>query len=133
MTLNIVRNYERLQTTGFASLLNDKKETIFTFRTLELPWLNNQNLISCIPRGSYKVVPRHSAKYRNHFHVLNVPSRDFILIHSGNFVSDSTGCILVGAQLRDLNKDGLLDVTDSLLTLYKLVNLLPNPFKLIIS
>lgn len=132
-TLQIVRSHERDQTTGFAALHNSKNETIMSFRTLELPWRNNINKISCIPPGTYKAVPRVSEKYGKHFHILDVPGRSFILIHYGNFVSDSTGCILVGASLRDLNKDGLLDVTDSKLTMTKLVNLIPEPFKLIIS
>lgn len=132
-TLKIVRTHERDQTTGFATLHNAKGDTIMSFRTLELPWRNNIPEKSCIPKGTYKVVPRVSEKYGKHFHIFDVAGRSFILIHYGNFVSDSTGCILVGAQLRDLNKDGLLDVTDSKLTMTKLVNLLPEPFKLIIS
>jgi len=68
--------------------------------TLENPWLNNQRNISCIPEGEYKVrlrLPRESAT-REYIHLLikDVPNRDFILVHRGNFVSQTRGCVLVG-------------------------------------
>lgn len=66
--------------------------------TLELPWKNNQRQISCIPKGIYKVVPRFSPKYKNHFHILDVPNRTFILIHVGNYPKDSLGCVLFGTN-----------------------------------
>lgn len=75
--------------------------------TLELPWKNNQHGISCIPVGVYKCVPYSSATHPNVWHVIDVPGRTSILIHSGNFASnvkllgsthesDTEGCILVG-------------------------------------
>ena len=68
--------------------------------TLENPWLDNQRNISCIPEGEYKVrlrLPRESAT-REYIHLLikDVPNRDFILVHRGNFVSQTRGCVLVG-------------------------------------
>ena len=68
--------------------------------TLENPWLDNQRTISCIPEGSYKVrlrFPRESAS-RDYLHLLvqDVPDRDWILFHRGNYPYQSHGCILVG-------------------------------------
>ena len=68
--------------------------------TLENPWLDNQRNISCIPEGNYKVrlrLPRESAT-RDYLHLLvqDVPNRDYILFHRGNFPKDTSGCILVG-------------------------------------
>jgi len=68
--------------------------------TLENPYLNNQRNISCIPEGSYKVrlrLPRESAT-RDYLHLLvqDVPNRDWILFHRGNYPSQTQGCILVG-------------------------------------
>lgn len=99
-------------------------------KTLELPWLNNARRISCIPTGEYQVVKRISQKYRNHFHILNVPARDWILIHHGNFNKDTLGCILVGRTHTDINRDTLIDVTNSLATMAELTALLPNSFTL---
>ena len=68
--------------------------------TLENPWLDNQRNISCIPAGEYPVrlrYPRESAT-REYLHLLvqDVPNRDYILFHRGNFPKDTSGCILVG-------------------------------------
>ena len=68
--------------------------------TLENPWMDNQRNISCIPEGEYKVrlrLPRESAT-RDYLHLLiqDVPNRDWILIHRGNFPSQTQGCLLVG-------------------------------------
>jgi hypothetical protein len=31
-------------------------------------------------------------------HILDVPGRDYILIHPGNFPEDTEGCVLVGKE-----------------------------------
>lgn len=102
-------------------------------KTLELAWNDNNNRISCIPTGIYKAVRRKSAKYGNHFHITNVPKRDFILIHNANYHYQLLGCIAVGKDHSDINKDGYLDVTQSKLTMQKLLKLLPLEFELVIS
>ena len=68
--------------------------------TLENPWIDNQRNISCIPEGVYPVrlrYPRESGT-RDYLHLLvqDVPNRDFILVHRGNFPSQTQGCLLVG-------------------------------------
>lgn len=102
-------------------------------KTLELAWNNNNSRVSCIPTGCYKVVRRTSSKYGNHFHVTNVPKRDFILIHNANYHYQLLGCIAVGREHVDINKDGYLDVTQSKDTMAKLLKLLPLEFELVIS
>ena len=102
-------------------------------KTLELAWNNNNNRISCIPTGTYKVVRRTTPKYGNHFHILNVPHRDFILIHNANYHYQLLGCIAVGKDHIDINKDGFLDVTESRGTMIKLLKSLPIAFNLVVS
>ena len=68
--------------------------------TLENPYIDNQRSISCIPEGQYKVrlrTARESAT-RDYLHLLveDVPNRDYILFHRGNWAKDTSGCILVG-------------------------------------
>ena len=68
--------------------------------TLENPYLDNKRNISCIPVGQYKVrlrLARESAT-RDYLHLLvqDVPNRDWILVHIGNYPSQTQGCILVG-------------------------------------
>jgi len=68
--------------------------------TLELPYLDNQRNISCIPAGQYKVrlrLPRESAT-KDYLHLLveDVTDRSLVLFHVGNKSSDTRGCVLVG-------------------------------------
>jgi hypothetical protein len=80
--------------------------------TLELPFKNNQPLISCIPQGIYNCKPYNSEKFPNTWEILNVPGRSSILFHVGNFAcdvvmlgkeikSDTQGCILVGLGMNE--------------------------------
>ncbi len=102
----------------------------FDCKTLELPWINNQQEISCIPVGSYICKKRWSEKYGHHFIVEGVPGRSYILIHFGNYYTNTKGCILVGLAFTDINNDGLLDVTSSKNTMKQLYDLQPDEFVL---
>ncbi|TRX01391.1 DUF5675 family protein [Flavobacterium gawalongense] len=62
--------------------------------TIELPWLNNQQRVSCIPEGKYVLQKRFSPKFQWHLHLRNVPGRDLILIHPANDAkTELLGCI----------------------------------------
>ena len=62
--------------------------------TIELPWLENQRRISCIPEGEYILQKRFSPKFGWHLHLMNVPGRDLILIHPANDAKkELLGCI----------------------------------------
>jgi hypothetical protein len=62
--------------------------------TIELPWLENQRRISCIPEGEYVLHKRFSPKFKWHIHLQNVPGRDFILMHPANDAKkELLGCI----------------------------------------
>jgi hypothetical protein len=104
-----------------------------TLLTLELADLNNQPRISCIPKGVYTCVYRYSDKFKKHFHVKDVPNRQWILINSGNFYSDIAGCILVGIEFGDINSDGYKDVLNSRLAMKKLLQWYPLGFNLVIK
>ena len=113
-------------------ILFDLNTVVFECATLELSYKENKRRISCIPQGTYKVVKRYSEKYKNHFHVLDVQNRDWILIHSGNFNIHTLGCVIVGSEHKDINADGQLDVINSTNTLKKL-NTLTDDFELTIK
>jgi hypothetical protein len=133
MNLLIKRTFgNEKQTIGQGHIIEDNR-SIFSFRTLELPWLNNQSRISCIPSGVYKVVKRHSAKFGNHFHITNVPDRSYILIHAGNYHTQILGCVLTGVYFDDINHDGVTDVVSSGKTMKKLLAILPDEFNLTIE
>lgn len=73
----------------------------YVFQILERPWLNNRRNISCIPTGKYTAnfLPRSvSGKYKNVFHLTNVSGRSGILIHNGNVVDHTKGCLIIGLK-----------------------------------
>lgn len=115
------------QTPGSLEIV-ESDQVIFACKTLELPWKGNQRNISCIPVGTYTVEKRFTPTRGDHFHILNVPGRSSILIHSGNYYSHTLGCVLVGEKFSDVNKDGFLDVVSSKLTLNKMNDILPKRF-----
>jgi len=62
--------------------------------TIELPWLENARGRSCIPEGRYELLPRTTAKHKDHLLVWAVPGRDGILIHpANNALKELQGCI----------------------------------------
>lgn len=117
------------ETLGDFTLFNADRP-IFSCKTLELPWKENKTNISCIPVGKYKVEKRFSQEYHNHFHITDVKDRAWILIHAGNYYTDTRGCVLVGNEFIDINKDGFKDVANSKLTLQKLNQVTPEKFDL---
>ena len=114
-----------VQTLGILTLPNGR-----VLHTLELAWKDNEKKISCIPKGNYTVVKRTSEKYGAHFHILDVPNRSFILIHHSNFHSDLLGCVAVGTGIKDINKDGRLDVVNSKRAMLEMLNVLPDKWQL---
>jgi hypothetical protein len=133
-SLSLVRDIpgER-QTKGQLFVLDHTGEVLFQCFSLELPWKDNERNISCIPDGRYPIVPRFSERFKNHLHILNVPSRDLILIHEANFVHQLRGCIAVGDTRLDMNGDGLKDLTNSVRTKNRLLEFITGPTEIIIK
>ena len=98
--------------------------------TLELPWENNTQSISCIPGGIYDAVKYDSPKHGPVLLILEVCNRSMIEIHSGNYTDQILGCLLVGDGIKFLNKDDIPDITNSRNTLSKLISKLPDSFKI---
>ncbi len=119
-----------VQTIGHALILDNSGQRLETFTTLELPFINNFRKISCIPPGEYKVKKRFSKKFGNHFHVLDVKGRDFILIHKGNYYTQTKGCILLGREHKYINNDNVLDVSQSAYSMALLNRIAPIYFTL---
>lgn len=62
--------------------------------TIEVPNLNNQNEISCIPEGEYNLVKHYSGHLGAVILLENVPGRSMIYIHPANVASkELKGCI----------------------------------------
>ena len=96
-SLVLERNKSTLHSvTGKLLLLDNKNNLILQLRTLERPWVFNERKISCIPSGTYLVKRHISPKFGQCFKIQDVKGRSDILIHSGNVVNDTLGCVLVG-------------------------------------
>jgi hypothetical protein len=73
--------------------------------TIELPWRENQSNISCIPEGRYELAQRFHEHYGWHIHLLNVPGRDWILIHPATDAQiQLRGCIAPCSSLKGHGK-----------------------------
>jgi Family of unknown function (DUF5675) len=87
--LELIRTYYPKGTNG--NLLSDG---LGLCHTIELPWLDNQHGISCVPEGRYELVKRWSDSKKWHLLVCDVPNRDLILIHPANdALKELKGCI----------------------------------------
>lgn len=78
-----------------------------TFFTVERPWLDNKQGVSCIPEGIYPLGLRYSpvikrtsgGLFTEGWEVMDVPNRSYIMIHPGNWPDDVEGCIAVGEKV----------------------------------
>jgi len=104
MIIDLIRFYnpDGLPTYGWVR----SQDGIFICRSLELPWHNNVRKRSCIPGGRYEIMrrTREDGTFWNRndapcFLIRNVPDRDDILVHLGNYLRDTEGCIMFGETI----------------------------------
>lgn len=89
MELELIRTYDPEGTNGELGNVGN----IICF-TIELPWLQNQHNISCIPEGRYELRKRFVQKFGLHLLVVDVPDRSWILIHPAmDAKTQLKGCI----------------------------------------
>jgi hypothetical protein len=89
MKLELIRSYFPNGTNG--EIFLEGKRLCYS---IELPWHDNHKQISCVPEGTYELVKRYSPKFGHHLLLLNVPDRDFILVHPANdALKELKGCI----------------------------------------
>ena len=77
-------------------LLKFGKQHEMSLWTLECPWRDNAIFISCVPDGSYTLVAFDSPEHPDCWVLTPIQNRNGILIHVGNTVTDTQGCILIG-------------------------------------
>ena len=82
--------------------------------TAELPWRDNRPNMSRIPAGAYTCSTRFSWRFLSTlYEVKDVPDRDSVLLHRGNYAGDTKkgfktdvqGCILLGQAVGSLYRD----------------------------
>lgn len=97
-------------------------------KTLERLYLNNAPMVSCIKPGTYIVTVERSLKFPYlHYRLHDVDDRTDVLIHRGNTVIDTHGCILVGTISNEQGIEHSKDALDMLIAKY------PNGFTLTIK
>jgi hypothetical protein len=97
MELELIRSYNSEGTNG--------ELIVKVCNTIELPWLQNNRNISCIPEGRYEVKKRFTKKHQLHFLIVDVPGRNGILIHPANdALTELRGCIAPVTSLTGLGK-----------------------------
>lgn len=126
--LKIKRVYLKNVTLGVCEIL-ENGVVIHEGGTLELPWKENQQNISCIPEGQYKAFKRVSPKNGNVYELVNVRGRSYIQGHIGNSIADTLGCILHGATIHPNSNR----VSSSAVEHAQLMSLLPNEFTVVIE
>ena len=104
--LVIVRLEDTVEDGTFGVLLLQNRVQCWT---LELPWRNNAENVSCIPTGLYVLSPRFTwravDKHGPTYQVDGVPSRTGILFHPANVDEQLLGCIAVGETIGKLKGD----------------------------
>lgn len=120
MEMTLIRTTEGLTSTQGVLIITNNNKVVFTCETLEPAWKNNERNKSSIPKGRYLTTKRTSEKHRFHILINNVPNRNLILIHAGNHIEQTEGCILVGKRATQQ------DVYYSRDTLNKIYNLITN-------
>ena len=119
----ITREYLPTHTLGIVSCYNEYGNG-FSCKSIELAWQNNKKNVSCIPVDNYFCAWTKSSKFSKKkgspvytYEVRNVPNRSGIRIHSATYVRHLQGCIAFGSSFRDIDKDGILDLTDTVETI----------------
>lgn len=118
------------QTLSDFYVLNDDNHVLDHFRGLELPYKRNRRRVSSIPVGEYEAVKHVSPRFGECLWLQDVPNRSEILVHRGNYHSDILGCILIGEDYSDINKDGYLDVIRSRKAMNRLMSRLSKVSKI---
>lgn len=100
MDLSLQRTYFKEGTNGALFYKND-----FMGFIIELPWLDNKKMKSCIPEGVYTLKPRFSDKFNHHLIIENVPGRNLILMHPANDArKELQGCLAPVTSLTGIGK-----------------------------
>lgn len=73
--------------------------------TLEPPDFLNKIKISSIPIGQYICKRYSSEKHPDTFEITNVPGRTKILLHPGNKIKDTEGCVCLAEKQGKLKGD----------------------------
>jgi len=114
-TIIIYRYWQnKNQTLGACTVLSEDNTPLFSGLSLERGWRDNEQGVSCVPLGEYKLVLEKSPRFdKMLWELKNVPNRSECKFHSSNYWYQLNGCIALGRNSLDINKDGYTDITAS--------------------
>lgn len=123
-SIYIFRSYQPQQTLSEVIMKDENSGVLFECHSIELEWNNNERGKSCIPEGEYIAKKHTSPKFGSCLWLQDVPNRKEILIHPANYSRQLRGCIALGMDVKDIDTDGLLDVTESRKAVNKVLELM---------
>ena len=108
-TLRLVRIERTLEHTIGRLTLPDGS----IYSMMENPWKRNAKNVSCLSVGNYRFFMKRSPKYGLRYHLddAEIAPRSHCLMHAGNWVKNTLGCLMPG--LRDGWLDGVRAVLNS--------------------
>lgn len=110
-------------------------ELIKQYYSVEPPYINNQQNVSCIREGR-RLVRKHMApslKTPQSFFFYQEKERTEILMHVANRVQELRGCIAPGLTFSDIDGDGIIDVENSRTAMLEMYEYMPYEFTYIIT
>jgi len=124
---------QRLSDDGFKTIGSLIFKNLLISLTVERPWKNNEQNVSCIPVGTYNCIPENHPTKKQVFRLQKVKGRDGILIHIANSATELHGCIAPGMGIMDNSRPEIYGVANSAFAMRKLIELTDfKPFQLVI-
>lgn len=114
-TVKIYRHWQdENQTFGNMVVFNEYNKPIFSCSTIERGWRDNARNMSCVPTGEYPLHLERSPRFnKDLWELKDVPGRFECKIHVANSWHELNGCIALGIKIKDIDRDGYVDVTFS--------------------
>ena len=121
----ITRFYQENNLTIGRLLVIEGFSILFECYTLERGWKNNSKNISRIPASNYKCVYEYSNKFNTKlYEIKGVKNRSECKFHGANYWHQLSGCIALGEKTKHIDKDGYIDVTNSVKSLDRFEDIL---------
>lgn len=136
MKITIHRELITDATIGSLSVISDEGEEIFSCKTLE-PKIEGlqRNKRLRIPAGKYGLEWHDSPRFKQRLpllHNIEVSRDRNILIHVGNYLKDTDGCILVGKNYIQREDGAMITKSkDTLKALFEVLNSTDKPLGLV--
>ena len=115
-TVKILRDlfYDGQASLGTCYVFDESQKRIFKSSSLERGWVNNKNMISCIPVGTYRLVYEWSPRFKKYlWEIYGVEGRRECKFHIANYWYQLNGCIGLGRHEKYIDSDNVLDVAYS--------------------